>query len=251
MTYCYQGGELDVFRRAVNWKGYYSAHLKPFITGDTLEVGAGLGGTSRFLCDGTQRSWTCLEPDPRLRDALEKSLVEHPLSVPARTLECTVADLAAGELFDTIIYIDVLEHIENDRAELETSAAHLRAGGTIIVLAPAHDWLFSPFDRAVGHYRRYSKSQLVRLTTAQLELTSAFYLDSVGLLASAANRAILRDATPTARQIWFWDSALVRLSRIVDPLTRRRVGKTVIAVWRKTPDKRPTRDQNGERLRSL
>src|SRR5438093_3106046 len=126
MTYCYEGAELEVFRLAVNWKAYYAAHLRRFITGDTLEVGAGLGGTPRCLCDRTQRSWTCLEPDGSLRDALETSLAEDPLSVPTRTLQCTVADLAPAELFDTIIYIDVLEHIENDRGELEASAAHLR-----------------------------------------------------------------------------------------------------------------------------
>jgi hypothetical protein len=238
MTYCYEGTELEVFQHAVNWKAYYSAHLRPFMTGDMLEVGAGLGGTSRFLCDGTQRSWTCLEPDANLRKALEKSLAEDPLRVPTRTLGCTVADLAPAELFDTIIYIDVLEHIENDRGELETTAPHLRPGGSVIVLAPAHSWLFSPFDRAIGHYRRYSKSQLTRLTPGGLELASAFYLDSVGLLASAGNRTILKHSAPTPAQIRFWDSALVPLSRIVDPLTGRRVGKTVVAVWRKTPDGR-------------
>jgi hypothetical protein len=231
MTYCYEGAELEVFRHAVNWKGYYAAHLRPFITGDTLEVGAGLGGTSRFLCNGTQRSWTCLEPDASLRNELDKSLADDPLGVPTRTLPCTVADLGPGELFHTIIYIDVLEHIEDDRGELEACAAHLRTGGRVIVLAPAHAWLFSPFDRAVGHYRRYSKSRLARLTPARLELVSAFYLDSVGMLASAANRAILKGDSPTPAQVWFWDSTLVRLSRIFDPLTGRRIGKTVVAVW--------------------
>ena len=58
MTFAYQGNELDLFQYAVNWKAYYASHLRRFIRGDTLEVGAGIGGTSRFLCDGRQRSWT-------------------------------------------------------------------------------------------------------------------------------------------------------------------------------------------------
>lgn len=235
MTFCYPGGELEMFQHAVNWKAYYASHLRRVIRGDTLEVGAGIGGTSRFLCDGGQRSWTCLEPDGRLRERLQASLAAKPLPVPFRVLEWTVADLPSAEQFDTVLYIDVLEHIEDDHGELERSAQHLRPGGRIVLLGPAHDWLFSPFDRALGHYRRYSKSRLARITPSSLQLLSAFYLDSVGMLASLANRMLLREALPTVGQIRFWDSTLVRLSRAIDPLTGRRIGKSVVAVWKKAP----------------
>jgi SAM-dependent methyltransferase len=236
MTFRYVGEELDLFRHAVNWKRYYASRLLPFITGDTLEVGAGIGGTSRFLCDGSQRSWTCLEPDRTLMDSLKAVLHADPLPVPVRVLPGTVADLPTDEHFDTILYIDVLEHIMDDRSELDRSSAHLRPGGLIVVLSPAHDWLFSPFDRAIGHYRRYSIGRLRELTPHRMRLASAFYLDSVGMVASLANRLLMKKASPTLAQIRFWDSTLVRLSRVLDPITGRRVGKTVIAIWRKLPD---------------
>ncbi len=235
MTFRYVGQELDLFKHAVNWKRYHASRLHPFITGDTLEVGAGIGGTSRFLCDGRQRSWTCLEPDSALMNGLQAVLHADPLPVPARMLPGTVADLRADEQFDTILYIDVLEHIIDDRAELERSSVHVRTGGVIVALSPAHEWLFSPFDRAIGHYRRYSIGKLRELTPRGMELASAFYLDSAGMLASLANRMLLKEASPTRAQIRFWDSTLVRLSRVLDPVTSRRVGKTVIAVWRKLP----------------
>lgn len=95
-----------------------------------LEVGAGLGATSRFLCDGRQRSWTCLEPDASLHGQLEASLSVRPLASPGRALLGTVASLPMEERFDTILYVDVLEHIEDDRGELVGSAARLRPGGT-------------------------------------------------------------------------------------------------------------------------
>ena len=106
------------------------------------------------------------------------------------------------------------------------------------MLAPAHDWLFSPFDRSIGHYRRYSKSRVARITPDGLALRAAYYLDSVGMLASLANRVLLRAPLPTLEQIRFWDSTLVRVSRALDPLTVRRVGKSIVAVWTKAPAER-------------
>jgi SAM-dependent methyltransferase len=231
MNFSYAGGELELFQHAVNWKHYYASQVRAAIRGDTLEVGAGLGGTTRFLCDGTQRSWTCLEPDGSLLERLRASLAATPLPVPCRLQQGTVADLPATDAFDTVLYIDVLEHIEDDGGELERSGRHLRRGGRIVMLAPAHDFLFSAFDRAIGHYRRYSKARVQQITPANLRLLSAFYLDSAGMLASLANRLFLRSASPTFAQIRVWDSRLVPLSRLIDPMTGRRFGKSIVAIW--------------------
>jgi SAM-dependent methyltransferase len=231
MSYTYEGSELDLFQHAVNWKHYYARRLQPHIKGDVLEVGAGIGATSRFLCHETVRSWTCLEPDPALAARLTAALSNEPLPVPAAVRIGTLADLPPELRFDTILYIDVLEHIEDDRQELRQSAARLRPDGRIIVLAPAHGWLFSPFDSAIGHHRRYSAAMLARVTPPPLHLAAAFYLDSVGMLASLANRLLLRESSPTVAQIRFWDSTLVRLSRVLDPCGGYRVGKTVIGIF--------------------
>ena len=147
-------------------------------------------------------------------------------------VECgTINDLQADQTFDTILYVDVLEHIEEDRAELVSAAAHLRQGGRVIVVSPAHQWLFSPFDEAIGHYRRYSRSSLSALGAGVLSLERIRYLDSVGLLASSANRLLLKQSMPTARQIAIWDSYFVPLSGVVDPVMGYRLGKSLIAVW--------------------
>ncbi len=238
MTYSYQGSELDLFQHAVNWKRYYARRLQPHITGDVLEVGAGIGATSRFLCGGDVRTWTCLEPDPALAARLRAALESEPLPVPGTVRQGTLADLPLDARFDTILYVDVLEHIEDDREELRQSAERLRRRGRLIVLAPAHGWLFSRFDRAIGHYRRYSAAMLADITPPPLHLTSAFYLDSAGMLASLANRILLRESHPTLAQIRFWDSTLVRLSHVLDPCSGYRIGKTVIGIFAMPADGR-------------
>jgi 2-polyprenyl-3-methyl-5-hydroxy-6-metoxy-1,4-benzoquinol methylase len=101
----------------------------------------------------------------------------------------TLAGLPAQRSFDSILYIDVLEHIEDDRVEARHAAGRLRSGGKLIVLAPAHQWLYSPFDEAIGHFRRYSRSSLAAAVPSELKLVELRYLDCVGLLASKAHRA--------------------------------------------------------------
>lgn len=231
-AYQYEGTELGVFEHATNWKRYFHSHLRPYLRGRVLEVGSGLGATTRLLCDGGQEHWTCLEPDAQLAQGMRQRIAADPLPVPVDVQVATLADLSDDARFDTILYIDVLEHIEHDRLELSRAAQHLRPGGRLVVLAPAHQFLFTRFDEAIGHFRRYSARSLSAVSPAGLDLERVFYLDSVGMLASLANRLLLRSAQPTQRQILFWDRVLVRSSRLVDRLLRYQVGKSVAGVWR-------------------
>jgi len=230
-SHAYLGQELEIFAHAQNWKRYWAAALLPYVRNDVLEVGAGLGANTRLLLSSQPtriRRWVCLEPDPRLLEQLRRLALEQVELRPG-----TVADLGADELFDTILYIDVLEHIEDHIGEIQRAAAHLRPGGHLVVLSPAHQWLFSEFDAAIGHHRRYTRQSLKAVAEGirSLRLERLWYLDSCGLLASAANRLFLRQSSPTLRQIHFWDRFLVRCSRLVDPLIGHLVGKSVLGIW--------------------
>ena len=231
-TFAYAGGELDLFARAVNWKRYLRAQVTPHLKGAVLEVGAGIGASMRSLCHGRLTTWTCLEPDPRLAERIRRGLCENPPPVPTVVRIATVAGLERRAAYDTVLYIDVLEHIADDRAELEAACRLLRSGGRLVVVAPAHQWLFSLFDTAVGHWRRYSRARLCAVVPGRMTLLQCRYLDSVGMLASGTNRIWLRQTLPGRRQIRFWDRCLVPLSRPLDRLGRYRFGKSVMGVWR-------------------
>jgi SAM-dependent methyltransferase len=230
----YVGKELELFAEARTWKAYFHRQLRPFIRGDVLEVGAGLGGTTAVLREGNEASWTCLEPDPSLAKLLETNLSPAgQLPTALRIVVGTTATLPADEAFDTLLYVDVLEHIENDGEELARAARLLRPGGHLCTLSPAHPWLFTPFDQAIGHFRRYSRRALRRLTPPGTKLVRLRYVDSAGMLASLGNRLFLKASLPTPAQIAFWDRCLVPLSRGLDRLTAYCVGKSIVAVWRK------------------
>ncbi len=227
----YLGGELDIFAEAVRWKAYFGRFLRPYLAGRVLEVGAGLGATTAALCSGREQEWWCLEPDPRLLARIEERIRTSSLPSCCRAVPGALQDLPASARFDAILYVDVLEHIEDDRAELERAAARLFPGGHLIVLAPACPALYSPFDRAIGHYRRYTRSTLQALAPPRTRLVLLRYLDSLGFFLSLANRSLLRQSMPSRRQILFWDRCLTPLTRLSDWLTRYTFGRSILAVW--------------------
>src|SRR5271167_3341244 len=98
--YHYVGGELELFERAVNWKAYFRSRISRYLVGRVLEVGAGLGGTTRLLCDGRQQAWTALEPSADLRLQFQQRLQKQPLPLPIELLPGTTADLQGRRRFD-------------------------------------------------------------------------------------------------------------------------------------------------------
>jgi SAM-dependent methyltransferase len=231
--FTYVGSELELFAEVANWKSYWSSRIRPFIGGNVLEVGAGIGANTRFLDPGGNQRWVCLEPDPQLVDRLAQNLRQTTSRCSYETFCGTLQSLDTRQQFDTIIYIDVLEHIENDKDELATAAECLSNGGRIIVLSPAHQWLFSPFDAAIGHFRRYDRSMLRSISPCGMSLEHLVYLDSAGLTASAANHFLLRQSMPTKAQLRFWDHWIIPVSRVLDRLLLYSIGKSIVAVWRK------------------
>src|SRR5262245_36725262 len=227
----YTGSELQLFSKATNWKAYYGRLIKKYLAGDVLEVGAGIGSGTHFLCDGSQRRWVCLEPDAGMSAAIQGQIEDGSLPGCCESRNGTVADLTSDDRFDAVIYIDVLEHIEYDVDELSKAADLLKVAGHLVIISPAHQWLYTPFDGEIGHYRRYSKKSLLMVIPPGLRCVKLCYLDSVGMLASIGNRMLLKSSMPTAGQIRFWDKRLIPLSIFIDPLLLWLLGKSILGVW--------------------
>jgi SAM-dependent methyltransferase len=231
MTHSYSGSELELFAAATNWKTYFSSALAPFIGARVLEIGAGIGSNIPFLHNPTVRQWTSIEPDPDLALRITERITIGELPQTCRVLVGTIEGIEEASRFDTVFYIDVLEHIADDSAELNRAAGHLAPDGNLVVLAPAHQFLFSDFDAAIGHHRRYNAVSLMAVSPPHCRLRTCFMLDSVGFFASLANRFLLAATMPSPRQIAFWDKVLVPVSRTLDNVTGNKFGKSIVAVW--------------------
>ena len=231
----YIGGELDLFSLATNWKRYVNAAIRKHLIGDVLEVGAGIGSTTAAMHDSTAHRWICLEPDLCNAKRLKKNVIEQLGFKETHVIAGSLDALAKRPTFDCILYMDVLEHIHEDRDQIDSAAEVVRGGGHIIILSPAHQWLFSEFDKSIGHLRRYNKQLLRSLMPSGWLQVKLAYLDSVGALLSLANALALRQAMPSPWQIALWDRFCIPLSTIIDSLLRQKCGKSILAVWRK-PD---------------
>ncbi len=229
----YIGDELELFSHAVNWKRYFASKITPRIGDRVLEVGAGLAETTRWLCTRPHQSWLCLEPDAGFCEKIQSKISTGILPAFCTVRNGTTDSVEGRDLkFDSILYIDVLEHIENDRDELRRAVDLLRNKGEIIILSPAHDFLYSLFDRQLGHYRRYNQKRIRQICPRELSIVHQEYLDSVGMVASLANCWFLGQSIPTLQQISFWDKVMVRASTLCDPLSFHSVGKSMLVVMR-------------------
>lgn len=227
----YPGLELELFRQAHHWKRRFSALLRPCLQGRVLDAGCGIGANAPYLVHEGVNAYVFLDPDRALLDRVP-SFAEHPVLARARRIQGTTGDLA-GERFDAILYLDVLEHIADGRAELQRAFGLLEPGGHLLVLVPAFPFLYSPFDAAIGHHRRYTKAMLCAELPASAEVKLLRYLDAPGMLLSLGNRLLLRSAMPTAAQVRFWDRCIVPLGRWADPLVCHAFGRSLLGIFRK------------------
>lgn len=223
----YTGNELALFAHASQWKRYWSSLIRPYINGDVLEVGSGLGTNIRFLHQKNIKSWTALEPDQSLLESSREILND----LPVQFIHGDLCVIERSPLYDTVLYIDVLEHIEQDRAEMAEAMARLRPGGHLVILVPAFMFLYSPYDSAIGHFRRYTRPTLRQIIPSGLNEARLIYLDAPGMTLSLANRILLKQKEPTIKQILFWDRFIVPLARIADPAIAYSCGRSLLGIW--------------------
>ena len=182
-TFHYTGNELDVLAEAANYRHWILEKIEPYLGTTIAEVGAGTGSVTKdLLRPGVQRVFA-FEPSRNLFPLLtrEIGIDERVLAINDGLKPEHVTDRV-----DSVVYINVLEHIEDDGDELSRAYAALRPNGHLAIFCPAFMWLYSEFDRHVGHFRRYTKASLIRLVEER-----GFRIVKVAILRCGGNRAVV------------------------------------------------------------
>ena len=231
--FIYTGNELQIFKLAKNWKHYYRASISSYMKeGAVLEVGAGIGEMTKVLRPIIPSGeWVCIEPDSAnvcaIKGLMQSGEIDKEIQVFEGYAEGYTGDV---DSFSTALFIDSLEHIKNDARILRHISSLVKPGGILIIVVPAHNFLYSEFDSKIGHFRRYNKSMLRNILPNSMHELSCRYIDSVGFFLSMANKLFLKSSDPTKRQILFWDRVVVPLSRILDMILGYNFGKNLILV---------------------
>lgn len=224
---------LKVIANANRFNRWMYQTIRPFVIGNTLEIGSGIGNLSAFfLEDGTTISLS--DTEEKYVEILHnkfigfknlKSIFTINLEHPAFTT--AYADLK--EKFDTIFLLNVLEHINNDELAIENIRFMLKPGGRLIILTPAYKFLYSTLDRSLRHYRRYTSSQLINLATKKgFEAQKTFYFNFLGIFAWLYGKLFRLQRIPQKEMVFY--NKLVPLAKILDCITFKKIGLSVIIV---------------------
>jgi SAM-dependent methyltransferase len=201
--------------------------LRPWIGRRVLEIGSGIGNLSAFLVDREQLVLTDTREEYLSR--LRKRFAGHRNVAVARLYLPNDDSALAGQRFDTIICLNVLEHVDDDISALVAIRGLLAPSGRLVLLVPALPGLYGSIDRALGHHRRYKRAGLAELLNATgFRVAHIEYFNLAGIPGWWWAGRVFRRQTIPGGSLKLYD-ALVPLFRL-ERLIPWRVGQSLIAI---------------------
>lgn len=226
----YFGKDLEAMSFAVNYHVWILDCFRPYLHGTVAEVGAGRGSFSTLLLGTPIERLVAFEPSDNMFPHLARAIGQDRR---ASAVQDFFRGPAEPGSYDAVLYVNVLEHIEDDAGEIAKAQSALKPGGHLLVFVPALPWLYSELDRQVGHFRRYIKRDLVRLVEqAGLHAVRVHYFDIAGILPWYVNFVLLRNSIGGAG-VTAYDRLVVPLMRRAERLLPPFVGKNIVLVARK------------------
>ena len=201
--------------------------IRPWVGAQVLEIGSGIGNLSAFLVDRARLVLTDTREEYLAR--LRTRFANHS-NISVAHLYLPHDDRAvAGQHFDTIICLNVLEHVEDDIGSLTAVRKLLEPRGRLVLLVPALPALYGSIDRALGHHRRYTRNALIAtLERTGFQLAHIEYFNLAGIPGWWWAGRVLGRQTIPAGSLKLYDRLvpLFRLERLIP----WRVGQSLIAV---------------------
>lgn len=219
---------------ARNYTAWVIEAFRPYYGRRLLEVGLGHGGYREAL--PTLERYVGVDIDSEAIAAVQQ---RHPSDrfLVGDITDAGLAATLAEERLDTVLCVNVLEHVEADEKAVETLLEVLQPGGHLLLFVPAFAAIYNDLDRMAGHVRRYRRGDLARLVPrGRGELLEGRYFNAVGGLGwwvnGFAGHGSLND-DGVNRQIEVFDRYVLPISRAVDPLVRWAFGQSLVAVVRR------------------
>ena len=220
--------EFTALQEAVNYRSALLAEFEPFLLGQVLEIGSGIGQITEILLQKTGiKRLIAVEPNSRFANQLHSKFPQLEL------VQGTIADVPTAEIFDAILSVNVLEHIEADEREL--SSYHQRLSlrhGSLCLFVPARPEIFAPIDRDFGHFRRYARVELgTMLNAAGFAIQRLVYFNLLGYFAWWWNFCMLKKRSFAANQVRIFDHSIFPFQHNFEVrVFRPPIGQSLLAV---------------------
>ncbi|HEX6333628.1 MAG TPA: class I SAM-dependent methyltransferase [Flavisolibacter sp.] len=228
---------LEIISKASRLNKWMYDTIRPFIKGEVLEVGSGIGNISQYLVRAGY-SITLSDYNPEYRRKLEPVMapyknVREIISIDLQEDQYELKYQQYREKFDTVFLLNVIEHINDDMKAVEICRFLLKPGGHLIVLAPAFQTLFSRLDTELGHFRRYTvKSLSAVIEKNYLTVIHKRYLNLLGISGWLVSGKILHHRSLQRGEMNLFNR-LVPLARLMDKLVFNRIGLSAVVVAKK------------------
>lgn len=225
---------LETGRSADNYNGWIAEQFSPYIGQRVLEVGCGIGTLSKYWVE--RAAFVGIDTEVECVEKCKQRFAGHPRArfVHDRVGAPDWVSRWSEHRPDTIVAVNVLEHIRADLDALRGWRDIVRAsgGGHVCVFVPAFEFAYAAFDRRYGHYRRYTKESLRdKVLDAGLELEELRYFNMPGLLAWWSTFVLLRRGSAAA-EVGLYDRVIVPLARRIEQRFAPPFGNSVVAVCR-------------------
>jgi SAM-dependent methyltransferase len=229
--------ELEVTADLDNYNRWIAEIFYPYTGGSLVEIGAGIGTFSALFTSKFEKL-TLIEPSPKLFKHLKERFSDNnQITVKQHSLSITFLN-SEKDRFNSALMVNVLEHIENDTNALKLLSDVLKPGGYLLIFVPALQSLYSDFDQAVGHYRRYHRKDLAQIVeSAGFEIIKLKYVDWLGAAAWWFLNVVLqsKDINPKAARLY--DRIGIPVTRKIESFIDPPFGKNLILIARKSVSK--------------
>lgn len=224
----YPGWELPYFDKAKNFRRYQLNLIKDYIEGKVAEVGPG-NGIAVDLYHRLSDQLDLYEPTKKLSNRLKKKY-EFKKNIKIFNKKFS----QKKNSYNTILYFDVIEHIENYESEIEKAYKSLKNKGHLIIMVPAFQFLYSQFDRDVDHVKRFNKKDFKKIfQKKKINKYLMFYIDSIGFFLSLISKLTTKDYKKNfGLKIKIWDK-LTKISKILDRVLFFKIGKSLLVIIKK------------------
>jgi SAM-dependent methyltransferase len=232
-SFAYVSTELQALAEAKNYYRWVIRQFAPFLGKRVVEVGAGIGTFARSLLNHVPVSELVLvEPSENLFPILQRRFAEEPRVKIIHGYFQTIASPATA---DSIVLVNVLEHIAEDQAFLGDAHAALTPGGTLLLLVPALPGIYGSLDQAFGHYRRYTKTSLAsKLHVAGFGIVRLAYVNLLGIAGWFFTGRVLRRMTLQSRYVRWYDQWVIPWLSKLEERWEPPFGQSLIVIARKS-----------------